>query len=257
MRELTDAILTEEYQDKERSFKDIAEEFGTYPMKLRRRAIKLGLTIRDKSKAQAAALKTGRSTHPTAGGHSEEAKLKISEGVGSNWDNMSEDEKERRRNITRTQWAKMSPDERMAIRTSATPGLLKASKDGSKLENYVKDRLTNAGYFIEYHRKGLIPNANLEVDIYLPELATAIEIDGPAHFQPIWGEDALRRTMRLDNEKNGLLRYHGIVVLRVAQKKKTTSQRCMRKVWNVIEKELIAIRKQRPSKDNLYKEIEV
>ena len=57
---------------------------------------------------------------------------------------------------------------------------------------------------IEYHKKGIVPNSNLEVDIYLPEMGAAIEIDGPSHFLPIWGEEALSKTIKSDNEKNGL-----------------------------------------------------
>ena len=110
---------------------------------------------------------------------------------------------------------------------------------------------------IEYHRKGIIPNSNLEIDIYLPELSVAIEIDGPSHFLPIWGDEALRKTIKSDNEKNGLLRYHGIMILRIAQKRKTLSQKSMRDTWAAIESELKILSKKIPTKDKRFKEIEV
>ena len=117
--------------------------------------------------------------------------------------------------------------------------------------------MTKAGYVIEYHRKGIIPNANLEVDIYIPDFATAIEIDGPSHFLPIWGDEALRKTIKSDNEKNGLLRYHGIMVLRVSQKRKTLSKKSMRDTWSAIEAELKIVSKKMPTKSERFKEIEV
>ena len=151
----------------------------------------------------------------------------------------------------------MTEEERIKLRESAIPGIKKASIEGSKLEKHIREQLTKAGYVIEYHKKGIVPNSNLEVDIYLPELGAAIEIDGPSHFLPIWGQDALNKTIKSDNEKNGLLRYHGIMVLRVSQKKKTLSKKSMRDTWHSIEKELKQISGKMPAKNNRFKEIKV
>jgi len=247
-----------QYWTLERSIGDIAKELETYPNKVRRALKSHGIKLRDKASAQSVALKKGRSSHPTKDkGHSEEAKLKISEGVAQNWENLSEEELESRRESARQQWANMSEEERIKLRESAVPGIKRASKEGSKLEKYIRDELTKAGYVIEYHKKGIVPNSNLEVDIYLPELGTAIEIDGPSHFLPIWGQEALTKTIKSDNEKNGLLRYHGVMILRVAQKRKTLSQKSMRDTWAAIEKELKKISVKLPAKNNRFKEIEV
>ena len=151
----------------------------------------------------------------------------------------------------------MSEEDKIKLRESAIPGIKRASQEGSKLEKYIRDKLTKENYVIEYHKKGIVPNENLEVDIYLPELGTAIEIDGPSHFLPIWGDEALRKTIKSDNEKNGLLRYHGVMVLRVAQQKKTLSQKAMRDTWNSIKKELEVISVKMPVKSKRFREIEV
>tara|TARA_R100001509_G_scaffold164543_1_gene142553 strand:+ start:1708 stop:2487 length:780 start_codon:yes stop_codon:yes gene_type:complete len=242
----------------ERSIGDIAKQLDTYPNKVRRALKSHGIKLRDKGSAQAVALKKGRSSHPTKDkGHSEEAKLKISESVAHNWENLSDEELEARRETARKQWANMSEEDKTKLREAAVPGIKRASQEGSKLEKYIRDKLTKESYVIEYHKKGIVPNANLEVDIYLPELGTAIEIDGPSHFLPIWGDEALRKTIKSDNEKNGLLRYHGIMVLRVAQKKKTLSQKAMRDTWNSIKKELEVISVKMPTKSERFKEIEV
>jgi len=247
-----------QYWVQERSVGDIAKELGTYPNKVRRALKSHGIKLRDKGSAQAVALKKGRSSHPTKDkGHSEESKLKISESVAQNWENLSESELEARRETARKQWANMSEEDKIKLRESAIPGIKRASQEGSKLEKYIRDKLTKDNYVIEYHKKGIVPNSNLEVDIYLPELGTAIEIDGPSHFLPIWGEEALRKTIKSDNEKNGLLRYHGIMVLRVAQKKKTLSQKAMRDTWASIKKELEVISVKMPTKSERFKEIEV
>ena len=259
MKNLEDkAWCYNQYWTQERSIGDIAKELDTYPNKVRRALKSHGIKLRDKGSAQAVALKKGRSSHPTKDkGHSEEAKLKISEGVAQNWENLSDEELESRRETAREQWRNMSEEEKIKLRESAVPGIKKASKEGSKLEKYIRDRLTEEKYVVEYHKKGIVPNANLEVDIYLPEIGTAIEIDGPSHFLPIWGEEALEKTIKSDNEKNGLLRYHGVMVLRVAQKRKTLSQKSMRDTWNAIEKELQVISVKLPPKKNRFKEIEV
>ena len=247
-----------QYWSQERSIGDIAKELDTYPNKVRRALKSHGIKLRDKGSAQAVALKRGRSSHPTKDkGHSEESKLKISESVAQNWENLSEEELEARRETARKQWANMSEEDRIKLRESAVPGIKKASTEGSKLEKYIREQLTKSGYVIEYHKKGIVPNSNLEVDIYLPEMGTAIEIDGPSHFLPIWGQEALTKTIKSDNEKNGLLRYHGVIVLRVAQKKKTLSKKSMRDTWSAIEAELRKISEKRPSKNNRFKEIEV
>ena len=247
-----------QYSKMERSIGDIAKELDTYPNKVRRALKSHGIKIRDKASAQAVALKTGRSKHPTKDkGHSEGSRLKISESVYRSWENLSEEELEARRNTAREQWQNMSEDDREKMRSAAIPGIKRAASEGSKLEKYIRDKLTKEGYVIEYHKRGVVPNSNLEVDIYLPELGTAIEIDGPSHFLPIWGEDALRKTIKADNEKNGLLRFHGVMVIRLSYKKKSMSQKIMRDVWQAIKKEIEIVKNKMPPKGKRFKEIEV
>ena len=75
-----------QYVTKERSIGDIAKQLGTYPNAVRRALIKDGVKLRDKSQAQASALKSGRARHPTAGSERPpETKIRISEGVAKDW----------------------------------------------------------------------------------------------------------------------------------------------------------------------------
>jgi hypothetical protein len=53
----------------------------------------------------------------------------------------------------------------------------------------------------------------------------AIEVDGPSHFERVWGDDALVRNQRYDTKKNGLLVGKGIKLLRVKQTKDFSNAR--------------------------------
>ena len=61
----------------------------------------------------------------------------------------------------------------------------------------------------------IIPSENLEIDLYIPELKTIIEVDGPSHFLPIWGEDKLQKQINADLRKSGTLLSKGYVVIRI------------------------------------------
>ena len=58
----------------------------------------------------------------------------------------------------------------------------------------------------------------LQIDLFLPQLNVAIEVDGPSHFEPVWGEDVLRKNQKRDAEKTGLLLERGCCIIRVRQK---------------------------------------
>ncbi len=140
----------------------------------------------------------------------------------------------------------------------AIAAVRETAKHGSKMEKFIQERLTEAGYVIECHKKGLIANANLEIDIYLPEHLTVLEIDGPSHFLPIWGEDAFRKTVKSDNEKNGLVLGHGFVVIRVKQVKKNLSINDMWLFWEAISSTLEYLKKGYPkTREERFIEIEL
>ena len=44
-------------------------------------------------------------------------------------------------------------------------------------------------------------NNRLEIDLYVTDLQTAIEVDGPSHFEPVWGEENLIKNQRSDKQK--------------------------------------------------------
>ena len=90
--------------------------------------------------------------------------------------------------------------------------------------------LSRKGYRSEFHRKNVVVNEDLEVDILLPDCGVAIEVDGPAHFFPIWGEESLEKHLKADFEKNGLLINAGFKVIRIKHLVKSISENHKRQV---------------------------
>ena len=116
--------------------------------------------------------------------------------------------------------------------------------------------MTKVGYDVIFHKRGLIANQNLEVDLFIPSINTAIEIDGPAHFLPIWGEESLNRHIRADAQKAGLLMNRGFVILRVKNIIRNLSQKNMRETLAAIIVELKKIEKKFPPATKRLIEIE-
>ena len=210
------------YVNQKMSTYAIAEKYSTYPNKVRRLLKKLNIPLNDKSTAQKIAIESGRSQHPTEGKErSPNVKQKISEGVYQSWQKITEKERQKRVDRSRVQWYNMTELERENLRASAALAVRKASKEGSKMENFLLTELTKLGYDVIFHHTGLIQNSNLEIDLFIPAVKTVIEIDGPSHFFPMWGDDDkqreanLQKRVKADAQKSGLLLTGGFVVIRV------------------------------------------
>lgn len=204
------------YRKENKSTYEIASDLGTYPNKIRRILKKHGYELKSHSQAQKNALKSGRCEHPTKGRtRSYEEKLKISSKLCDYWESIEDDEREHRIQVAKDNWANMSESKKGMISSLAIKAIQKAGKEGSKIEKFIHRQLTDAGYSVEFHKKNLIPNENLEIDLYIPKLKTIIEIDGLSHFEPIWGEEKLQKQMKADLDKNGLILSKGFVILRI------------------------------------------
>tara|TARA_Y100000361_G_scaffold49697_1_gene43187 strand:- start:1282 stop:2070 length:789 start_codon:yes stop_codon:yes gene_type:complete len=249
--------IIEQYVEEKKSTYEIAQDLKTYPNKIRRALNTLGVNLRDKSSAQTVAIESGRHEHPTRGKKRTEAeKVAISNGMANYWENMEEDERERRSELSKKQWADMSEEDKANLRKLAAEAVRKASKEGSKIEKFIYEGLTKLGYDVIFHKRGLVANENLEVDLFVPAINTAIEIDGPAHFLPIWGEQSLNRHIRADAQKAGLLINRGFVILRVKNIIRNLSQKNMRETLAAIVIELRKIEKKFPPATKRLIEIE-
>jgi very-short-patch-repair endonuclease len=226
--------LFEEYGRKERSIHDIAKELGTYPNAIRRALVRLGIERRDPSAAQRLALKSGRSKHPTKGTRRSEAtRIAISESVARTWRELTSTERQQRVEAGRRQWEEMSTAAREALQRAAGDGVRRAAVEGSKLEKFLVKELLTRSYAVEFHREGLL-SSGMHVDLWLPKLKVAIEIDGPAHFLPIWGEENLTKHILLDQRKTGLLLGAGFRVVRVKVVASNVSEFQQRKLLDEI-----------------------
>ncbi|MAF25510.1 hypothetical protein CL634_08065 [bacterium] len=250
-------FIIDQYINQSKSTYEIAQELKTYPNKIRRALNTLGVDLRDRSNAQTVAIQSGRHEHPTRGKKRTDAeKIAISDGMSVFWENMEEKERKRRSNLSKKQWEEMSEADKANLRKLAAEAVRKASKEGSKIEKFIHKGLTEAGYDVMFHRRGLISNEKMEVDLFIPSLKTAIEIDGPAHFLPIWGEANLQKHIRADAQKAGLLINRGYVVLRVKNMIRNLSSKNMRDALGQVIIELTKIKKEFPAPSKRLIEIE-
>jgi very-short-patch-repair endonuclease len=250
--------IVQMYVEKNLSTHAIAKIYNTYPNKIKRILNKLGIQLNNKSLAQKLAIKSGRTKHPTKGTkRNQETKNKISDSVHNNWKKLSQKEYQKRVDTAKKQWYNMTENERDNLKNAAAKAVRQAARNGSKMEIFLTKMLQQEGYDTIFHKTGLIPNDNLEVDIFIPAINTAIEIDGPAHFFPIWGEDNLQKHISADNRKTGLLLNHGFVIIRIKHLTKNLSEKNKREVFDCLMVELKRIEQQFPPKRKRYIELEV
>lgn len=213
-------LLIKEYEINNHSFRDIASSHGTYANKIRRDAIKFKIKIKDKSQAQKNAISTGRTDHPTKGkNRSEEVKEKIGMSVMKAWDELDDTTLAKRKEKARQNWENLPDDTKDNILREANIAVRQASKTGSKLETFIFNNLLKDGYRVEFHKEQTLSNTKLQIDLFLPTLNTAIEVDGLSHFEPVWGHDTLSRNQGYDNKKTGLILGKGLVLIRIKQLK--------------------------------------
>jgi very-short-patch-repair endonuclease len=238
------------YINQNKSFADIAHEYNTYPNKIRRDAISLKIPIRDKSDAQKNALKTGKHKHPTKGSKRNElTKQKIGMGVMTSWENLTSKELADRKRKCKEAWENLDDNVKQNITKSANNAVRKASKTGSKLESFLLNRLLEDGYKIEFHKEQTLSNTKLQIDLFVPSISTAIEVDGPSHFLPVWGEDALQKNIAYDQKKEGLILGRGMVLIRIKQTKDFSKTRATI-IYNRLVDIIKQISSQFPTADN-------
>jgi very-short-patch-repair endonuclease len=213
-------LLNKLYVQDKISFADIASAYGTYANKIRRDAKKFNISIRDKSEAQKNALKTGKHKHPTKGQQRDEStKNKIGRAVMNSWDNLSDKELEERKQKAKQKWDQLDYDTKISMQELAIKAVRETSKTGSKLEKFIHKKLLSLGYQVQFHKEQSLVTTKLQIDLFLPTINTAIEVDGPSHFEPVWGKDSLSRNINYDQKKEGLITGKGWHLIRIKQLK--------------------------------------
>lgn len=211
-------IIRKMYIDENLSFQDIAKKLGTYTNRIRRDAIKFKIKPRNKSEAQKNAIKTGSHAHPTKGKkRTDDTKNKIGQSVMKAWADTDPSLKKQRKKKAQELWNNLNEDEKKHRLNLANKAVRETSKTGSKLEKYLFKKLLADNYRVDFHKEQTLLNTKLQIDLFLPTMSIAIEIDGPSHFLPVWGDDALSKNKKYDNKKSGLIIGKGLLLIRIKQ----------------------------------------
>lgn len=193
---------------------DISKKYGMSLTKVGRILRGAGV-VRTRSEAQKLALEKGKSINPTKGvGHSERTKIALSEDGAHRWARLSTPERQVFKDQAKDRWKKIDPDKKKEMLAKAGSSMRKAAKEGSEAEKVVYAALINAGYVVQRHVKNYM-NGNYELDLFLSEYGITIELDGPHHFLPIYGQERLNKTIQMDIIKSGVLMSMGLTIIRV------------------------------------------
>ncbi len=242
------------YVDQEFSMQQIVEHYAEKGIKVNTQFIwrllrSLRVVRRNASESAKVALKSKRAIHPTEGKQlSTENKENLSKSIAKRWQEITPEERERRRELSKKNYSELSDKKKRNLRTAAAKGVRKAAEQGSRLENHLVDCLTQAGYSVVFHKKGYIINDKLEIDILLPAEKVCIEVDGPTHSQIVY-EGQLSKVQQKDAEKNGLLLSMGYCVIRLSNTAKTCSQFYLNSRWEKLQETLEKIKKEFPPAD--------
>lgn len=204
------------YIDEKQSTYQIAKAINKSPSAVKRLLQKYNIPIRSRSESQKITIENQikNGTHPTLGKtRSEKDKEKIGKALIQYWEDNQEAKHKMAKHANKT-LKKRKIREKIESSKKAHEEIRNASKNGSKLEHFIKDYLSSRGLTV-YPHKNMLENERLEVDMYVADYKTVIEVDGPSHFKPIWGQDKLEKQQKADREKIGLLLSKGLLYIRV------------------------------------------
>tara|TARA_R110002096_G_scaffold144015_3_gene300572 strand:- start:1430 stop:2194 length:765 start_codon:yes stop_codon:yes gene_type:complete len=238
MAEINEQIVREFYLDQGLSMRATAKEMKVPLASLSRFMKKVGITARSKGEAQKNFLK--EHDHQMKGRkHTDETKKKISHSLGDFWESLDDEQREEvKRKIGgawQRKWAGMSEQDRKLM----MEGLASKAKDaqglGSRLERFIAEELRKRGYTVEERSTNYTAGKDFEVDLGLPKERIAIEVDGPTHFLPIYGEEHLAQQQERDTRKDDMINAVGYNVLRVRDNNGPLSQLRIDKIEQAIK----------------------
>lgn len=192
---------------------------------------------RNKSEAQLNYLKTS-GTHQREGTvHSEDTKDAISDKMRDFYDSdEGEAAKDKIREFRQQEWAEKSEAERAEILNDLKQAnrAKMQSGEGSNFENYLAEQLTENGYLVEQRTKTWTPGNQFHVDIALPSQKIIIEVDGPTHWSPIYGDAELAKVQAKDGRKDAVLINNGWCILRVQDGSGSTTRARFKRVLDML-----------------------
>ena len=209
-------FLKSHFCEKGWSTYQIAESLGTYPNLVRRAMLFHGMKMRSRSDSQKHALESGRIKHPTEGTkRPDDVKRQIGDNLRKAWASIDPDKLSEIKEKCSERWKNMSETDRKNFLSKAAKAVRVTAKEGSKFEKAIYAALITAGFRVTFHKEKFLDYTEMHIDLFLPEEGIAIEIDGPSHFYPVYGEETLLKRIEADNKKNGMLLTEGYIVIRV------------------------------------------
>lgn len=212
---------------------EIAAEYDTYPNKILRLLRKYKVQMRTISESNKIGFREKGRKPPSVGPMSAEKKLKISKSISDKWNKLTPEKKQEFVDNAKKRWDKLSDKERELMKNRANEGMRRVAKEGSSIEKYIAKKLIENGYGVIVHPKTL-ENEKLEVDILIPKYRIVVEIDGPTHFLPIFGEEKLQQTIKSDMEKNALLKTKNFHVIRLQIKNRSSTLKLKESAFNKV-----------------------
>ncbi len=236
LEDLTPEVFDKEYYENGQSTTQIAKKYGTNSTRVFRLAKKWNKPLRSNSESQKLTLAQGVKSHPTKGKRlSLPTRVKISEAIADSYWTAPPEKREQHRLRAKKHWETRPKELKDDMREKTQKAVLVASKKGSKLEHFFCHMLRESGIEPYFHEKGMIVNEDMEVDIYIPELKCAIEVDGPTHFFPIYGEEQLAKRQAADQQKTGLLIEKGVNVIRIRNNAKAFTRAYRTRMWTKLK----------------------
>ncbi len=115
---------------------------------------------------------------------------------------------------------------------------LRQGHSRSKLEVYLEERLLEEFSFLNFLFNDR-QKIGLELDIYLPELNLAFEINGIFHYLPIFGQKKLEETQERDFLKNRFCSELGIKVVTIDVRKMQFNLKSGAPIFDHISEEIL------------------
>lgn len=110
----------------------------------------------------------------------------------------------------------------------------------SKVEEWLTNRIEEYGYEVNANK---IDEIGYELDIYIPSMNLAFEVNGIVHYKPIYGEKKFKRTQEIDKIKKKRckendIELHVIDVSKQDKFKPKTSMKYLEYILLVIEEKV-------------------
>lgn len=212
-------VLLDLYEKDCLSMGAIAKLWGTNESRVRSLILKFEIPIRDRGTARKKAFESGR-LQVYKNSQSPEAREKISKAAAERWNANPDTKAEYSERMT--EYWKQNQD-KVSRRTKAgMEAIRKTSTEGSKMEAFLAEQLKALGHKVMTHSRHRIMDKSLHLDLLLPSINVAIEVDGICHAKAIFGQKKLVQSTLADGRKNGLLMGSGLHVIRIRYTKKFT-----------------------------------